>query len=162
MRPKIICVCMWINDRGLFSCCLVFGLTYPEITWRPISMQIWLTRISCYPVKLSFLLQNCSLFIFFSSKNSETLAAISFSTTKTYICMWNFWWRCPLWILCITFRSLTIHSILENIFHEKEVGLSYCFSRVFHSYTKLAMLALMPTLYSHMFAVFFFICTNWY
>ena len=32
--------------------------------------------------------------------------------------------------------------------------------RGLHSNTKLAMLALLPTLYSHIFAVFFFICTN--
>ena len=32
--------------------------------------------------------------------------------------------------------------------------------QVFHNYTKLAMSALLSTLYSHMFAVFFFICTD--
>ena len=34
-------------------------------------------------------------------------------------------------------------------------------TRVFHNHTKLAMLALLPTLYSHTFAVFFFICNIW-
>ena len=32
--------------------------------------------------------------------------------------------------------------------------------RVFHKHTKFAMLALLPTLYSHIFLVFFFVCTN--
>ena len=34
--------------------------------------------------------------------------------------------------------------------------------RVFHNQTKLAMLALLSTLYSHIFAVFFFICSKYF
>ena len=40
------------------------------------------------------------------------------------------------------------------------VSVSGCVNRVFHNHTNYAMLALLPTLYSHIFAVFSFVCSK--
>ena len=58
-------------------------------------------------------------------------------------------------------QSESGHNWSSYLLSQGMTSQSYSLSfRVFHSYTKLAMLALLSTLYYHMFALFFFICTN--
>ena len=45
--------------------------------------------------------------------------------------------------------------------NQKQRRVSFTYMPNFRKHTKLAMLALLPTLYSHIFTLFFFICTNW-
>ena len=53
---------------------------------------------------------------------------------------------------------------VHQTFFKKKVSICgneiYQIIQHFHKYTKLAMMALMPTLYSHIFAVFFIIFTK--
>ena len=43
---------------------------------------------------------------------------------------------------------------------KSKLGSVVTHNRVFHNHTKLAMLALLPTLYLHTFAAFFFFCSK--
>ena len=58
---------------------------------------------------------------------------------------------CAIWNTCMSRSDFT---------NALKLSLVNIYIRVFHNLTKLAMLALLPTLYSHIFTVFFFICSN--
>ena len=63
-------------------------------------------------------------------------------------------------LTCIS-AILCIITILGHV--EKISGVCFSgYSRVFHKHTRLAMLALLPTLYSCIFVVFIFIYIHWH